>query len=205
MSARIDVPATKQPAQPRPSRKKNGVISGEAPVSAVPNAPTAQAARPSEARAAAADAIGQHADGIGQREHADEVRGHQQLHLPVGPAVVAELDRGDRHDADHRGLCERGRRDRGARRAEPQQLRARSAAGAARGSAAGCDTSAGDRRRRRAGSGCMLAISHTATTPEHAAPSGTALRSARCRAPTRRRSQRSRSAGRPRRRSRPRS
>ncbi len=47
MSARIDVPATKQPAQPRPIRKKNGVISGEAPVSAVPNAPTPQAARPS--------------------------------------------------------------------------------------------------------------------------------------------------------------
>ena len=47
MSARIDVPATKQPAQPRPSRKKNGVISGEAPVRAVPKEPTAQAPRPS--------------------------------------------------------------------------------------------------------------------------------------------------------------
>ena len=78
-----------------------------------------------QARAAPADAVGEHPDGIGQREHADEVRGHQQLHLPSGPAAVGELDRGDRHDPDHRGLRERGRDDRRARRGEAHQLAAR--------------------------------------------------------------------------------
>ena len=87
MSASIVVPATKQPAQPRPSRKKNGVISGDAPVTRRPERAHAADREPEQARAAAADAVGQHPDRVREREHPDEVRRHQQLHLPVGPAA----------------------------------------------------------------------------------------------------------------------
>ena len=153
MSARIDVPATKQPAQPRPIRKKNGVISGEAPVSSRAERADRADAEAEQARAAAADAVGQQADGIGEREHADEVRGHQQLHLPVGPAVVAELDRGDRHHADHRGLAERGRGDRGARRPEAHQLAARPRRGRLGDRRQLAVPAARGRRRRRADRG----------------------------------------------------
>jgi hypothetical protein len=45
-SAITDVPATKHPDQPSPSRKKNGVISGVAPTTARPSAPVAQTPMP---------------------------------------------------------------------------------------------------------------------------------------------------------------
>ena len=152
MSAMIVVPATKHPAQPSPSRKKNGVISGDAPVDGRSRTTPARRRRSRSGSCGGGRARSTSMpDGVGEREHADEVRRHQQLHLPVGPAAVAELDRRDRHHAHHRGLGERGRDDRGARRAEAHELAARTRRRRLGDRRERADTSGADPRRRRAG------------------------------------------------------